>query len=134
MKLITQDKSTTPYTYSFNVEVSQWPVDIFRKTLQALINLTTKIDKFDNNQLTKSSTKIDGFINKISPNSLSSKKNQNPKENIKEIYIKKSIKEKDNFSKISLFKNKKSNFREYLKEPVHIGELIKEEFGEEVRR
>ena len=134
MKLITQDKSTTPYTYSFNVEVSQWPVDIFRKTPQALINLTTKIDKSDNNQLTNSSTKIDGFINKISPNSLSSKKNQNPKENIKEIYIKKNIKEKDIFSKISLFKNKKSNFREYLKEPIHIGELIKQEFGKEVKR
>jgi hypothetical protein len=72
--------------------------------------------------------------NKISPNSLSYKKNQNPKENIKEIYIKKHIKEKDNFSKISLFKDKKSNFREYLKEPIHIGELIKEEFGKEVLR
>lgn len=45
-----------------------------------------------------------------------------------------SIKESKDFSKNSLFKSKKSNFRERLKEPVLIGEVIKQEFGEEVTR
>ena len=121
MKLITQDKSTKPYTYSFNVEVSHWPVDIFRKNHRELTNMTTEVDSFVNNQLSKSSTIVDEYDNKNSHNPLTSKDNHNPKEIIKEKYINKSIKERDNYSKSYLFKNQKR----HQKEPVRIGEVIK---------
>jgi hypothetical protein len=134
-KIILVDESTRPYTYSFNVEVGQWPVDILRKNIKDVIESDNlKLSNLITSSYQNRQPLVIKSDNKIFPNSLSFKKNQNPKENIKEIYIKKNIKEKDNFSKISLFKNKKSNFREYLKEPIHIGELIKQEFGKEVKR
>ncbi|MFH0732201.1 MAG: replication protein [Candidatus Omnitrophota bacterium] len=43
--LIIVDKSCKPYTYSFNVEVAQWTVDIFRM-----------IDKSDNLKLSDTTT------------------------------------------------------------------------------
>ncbi|MEW6008234.1 MAG: replication protein [Candidatus Omnitrophota bacterium] len=55
---------------------------------------------------------------------------QNKERNI----YKESIKEKGNFSQSQFFKNRKSNFKERLKEPVLIGEVIRQEFGEEVAR
>jgi phage replication O-like protein O len=48
---------------------------------------------------------------------------QNKERNI----YKESIKEKEKFFTTSLFKNKKENFREYLKEPILIGKVIKQE-------
>ena len=39
---------------------------------------------------------------------------------------KESIKETGNISQISFSKNKENTFREHLKEPMHIGEIIKQ--------
>jgi phage replication O-like protein O len=56
---------------------------------------------------------------------------QTPTLNKERNIYKESSKEKSHLSTTSF---KKENFREYLKEPIHIEKLIKEEFGEEVRR
>jgi len=75
----------------------------------------------------KVSFRTPGSVLKDTPKGVLQDTAQNKKRNI----YKESSKEKSHLFTTSF---KKENFREYLKEPIHIGELIKEEFGEEVKR
>lgn len=52
MRLIAVDKHSRPYSYSFNVEVAQWAVDIFRR-----------VDKYDNQKLPNTTTKVVKIVN-----------------------------------------------------------------------
>jgi hypothetical protein len=88
-KIIFRDKNTTPYNYSFNVNVSEWSPEIFRKTKNAQpvnsLQNNQQLTTLPTNSLTPSQLRVDYPVNSCDVKTLDfTGTHGTPKESIKE--------------------------------------------------